>query len=176
MGRLSASTGDVFLVPTDEGRYGVGQVAAEYRRQLLYLVVFEEVVTDPEDVDGIIEIVGRGEVAFLSLSFDSMIYAGMWPLVANVQVSGNVKLPAYRVVERVGDEACVVVEDALGERSRPATKDEAKNLPGFTSRAPIRFKKALRAKLGLDEWDADFDQLRPENIITSEAIFGAEER
>jgi hypothetical protein len=68
--------GDVFVVPVDEQRVGLGQVVAKYRNEGYYFVIFDEVYP-PASMPSPSSVVTK-RVAFLALSLDAKLAAGHW--------------------------------------------------------------------------------------------------
>jgi len=62
-------------------------------------------------------------------------------------------------------------EDYSGTRGRLATDAEADFLDYRTIVAPVILERALRASLGLEPWHQEFDELKPDWVITTSAFF-----
>lgn len=69
--------GDVFIVPTGEGRAGVGQVAAMYGKDAYFFAIFDGAVPLSEAGD-LVQVVASNPVRFIALSLDAKIQAGHW--------------------------------------------------------------------------------------------------
>lgn len=160
--------GDVFLVPTGDGRAGVGQVAARYGKDAYFLVVFNEVIAE-EEVSSHLHKVLDGGVQFLALSLDAKFHAGHWPIISSAPVREDFPLPAYKEAVTSPDHWDVV--DYSGLRRRRADKAELAQLPFRTIVAPVRLEKALRASIGIEPWLSVYDELRPHRILSRD-LFG----
>jgi hypothetical protein len=162
--RPKAKLGDVFLVPIDDKRVGVGQVVDVLDKEL-YLVVFEgcwprEDPPTADCVDGL-------EVAFASLSLDAKIWHGHWPIVGNRKANlGNIALPVFKV-ERGGE---FYVESHDERRTRKATAEEAVQLRFRKTVAPVRLEKALKAVHDVVEWSSEYDEIRYERLKESSKV------
>jgi hypothetical protein len=162
--------GDVFTVPTNEGRNGVGQVVALGEQpQLYYLAVFDDVVPEDAPVNRLLTAV-ESPVLFLGLSMAAKFTAGHWTVVGTKPVGSQVRLPAYKV--SIGFPPAWEIVDHTGTRRRPATELEAELLPYRKVVSPMYFEVALRAHLGLEPWHEAFDALKPQGVIRSSDLFG----
>lgn len=161
--------GDVFIVPTGDGRAGVGQVVSTYGKDAYYFAVFDVVLPVDEAVEKAVE-AAASQVLFLALSMDAKLHAGHWTVVAHAPINQAIPLPVYK--EAVGSAMHVDVVDFSGTRRRRATPAEAASLPNRKVVAPVRLERALRANLGLEPWLEPFDELRVENIVSTASVFG----
>lgn len=160
-------TGDVFTIPLDENRIGVGQVVATYLDDGYYFAVFD--ATFPPDTSLDLDSLVREPIAFLTLSLDALIHAGHWVVVGRAPVTDDLPLPAYK--EMVGGPERVDVVDYSGRRRRRASAAEAGTLPNRSIVAPARLEKALRAHCGLEPWQEAFAKLRPSASPTTAKLF-----
>ncbi len=151
--------GDVFLIPLDGSRYGIGQLAGEWKGEL-YVVVYEKVVSigaSPADVD-------NSPLQFAALTLDAKIYHGDWLIIGNRKDNiESIPQPWFKV----GVEGQTFVEARDRSVIRPATAEEATALRLRTVVAPVRLEKALKASHGIGEWQARFDELRAEYAVES---------
>lgn len=162
--------GDVFSSPLGDGRCGVGQVVATYQRKGLYYFAIYDCVVDGSAVREMVDDALSSRVMFLALSLDSRLHHGIWTVVARRDVPADLPFPAYK--EDVGWPIQVHVVDYLGQRLRPASHNEAALLPYRKTVAPIILEKALQAKAGLTPWIELFNELAPEESLTTERLFG----
>jgi hypothetical protein len=167
MSRLELKTGDVFTVPVDETRVGVGQIVATYGKDAYYFAIFDTTAADAASVD--LEHATQQRVVFLALSLDAKLAAGHWNVVGHQPVPSGMPLPAFKEV--VGSPHRVEVVDYTGSRRRPAQGAEAKLLPNRKVVAPVRLEKALRAKHGLEPWTEAYSDLAPNETTTTERLF-----
>jgi hypothetical protein len=167
-GSMRLRLGDVFTVPVDEARVGLGQVVAEYAHPGYFFFAVFEPVFSPDALPELGEVVTQ-PVALLALSMDAKVVAGHWVVVGNVPVAPDVPLPAYK--ETVGIPDRVFVVDHSGTRRRPARAGEAEWLPNRSVVAPVRLEKALRAKHGLMPWTDAYAALEPTRVGTTAHLF-----
>ncbi|MBH0099361.1 hypothetical protein I6E68_09435 [Salinibacterium sp. NSLL150] len=166
--KTKIKVGDVFIVPTGDGRAGVGQVVGMYRKSYYYFAIFDTVVPLEVADERAIEAL-KSPLLFLGLSLDAKIYLGHWPVVAHAEVDPSILLPAYKISMRTIDNMHVI--DYTGTRSRPATEAEVDFLDFRLTVAPVEFEFALRASLGLEPWLELFDKLKPNELTTTAALF-----
>jgi hypothetical protein len=160
--------GDVFSVPLDDQRFGLGQVVATYGEDAYFFALFEPAFTRGEQLD--LERVVRTPVALLALSLDAKIAVGDWVVLGNQTVAEDMPLPAFK--EMVGGPERVDVVDFSGKRRRRAEGGEAEWLPNRKIVAPVRLEKALKAKHGLEPWNEAYGALEPSQVATTARLFG----
>jgi hypothetical protein len=165
--RSKLKVGDVFTVPIDESRTGVGQVVGTYGKDAYYFAIFD--VAGPADSLDVDDAVGK-RVLFLALSLDAKLAAGHWSVIDHRPVRSDMPLPAFK--EAVGAPGRVDVVDHAGQRRRPAQGSEAQLLPNRKVVAPVRLEKALRAKHGLEPWQEAYTDLAPDETTTTARVFG----
>lgn len=159
--------GDVFTIPVDEIRCGVGQIVGVYGDDAYYLAVYDYVAPQADYVDADEALQAR--VVFLALSLDAKLAAGHWTVVDSRAVPPSVHLPAYK--EAVGGPGRIHVVDYSGAQRRPASVAEADLLPNRKIVAPVRLERALRAKHGLEPWAEAYSELAPVDCMTTERLF-----
>ena len=98
MTRLDLTVGDVFSVPIDDTRVGVGQIVAPYEGDSYYFAIFDAVAADAGSIN--IDQALETRILFLALSFDAKLYAGHWRIVGNRPVPDGMPMPAVK--ENVG--------------------------------------------------------------------------
>ncbi len=144
--------GDVFIIPLDGERYGIGQLAGDWKGEL-YVVIFDKVVSAearPADVDD-------APLQFAALTLDAKLYHGDWQIIGN-RSENIVKIPQPWFKVGVGGQTYVEARDR--SMTRPATATEEAALKLRTVVAPVRLENALKALHGLGEWHPRFDDLR----------------
>lgn len=162
--------GDVFTIPTGDGRAGVGQVVATYGKDAYFFAIFDGAV--PLDEAGArAREIASNPVRFIALSLDAKIHAGHWTVVARAPVDPSVPLPAYK--EAVGVPPRYEIVDYSGTRRRPATTAEVDAVPNRKIVAPVRLERALKATLGIEPWLDAFDDMVVGSGISTAAAFGS---
>ena len=167
--------GDLFTVPTGDGRAAVGQIVARYAKVHYYLLLFDAILPE-EEVDNRAVEATREEVLFQILTLDAKFYVGDWTVIGSAPVDLAKSLPVYKVARGlspgpIGPDTrpLMYVEDFSGKRSRPISEDEADALPYRTVTAPVGLEKALRAHLGLEPLTPRFfDKLLPGGPTSAE--------
>ena len=151
--------GDVFLIPLDDARCGIGQVAGDWRGEL-YVVVFDKVVSPDAHAE---EAAGTG-LLFAALTLDAKFFHGDWPIIGSAPDNlASIPQPVFKVDQ--GGQTYLETRDR--SCSRKASPDEADNLRLRTVVAPIRIETALKAANGLGEWQGRFDELRADYAFSS---------
>lgn len=161
--------GDVFVVPTGDGRAGIGQVVGAYGDHGYFFAIFDLVLPVGEASERALEAL-TSSVRLMALSMDAKLYVGHWTVVGHAPVDQSIPLPVYKEV--VGRPSRVDVVDYSGSRRRAASPGEAEVLPNRKIVAPVRLERALRALLGLEPWTDVFDDLLVvEGRMTSTGVF-----
>jgi hypothetical protein len=167
VGRAKLRVGDVFSLPLEAGRVGVGQIVGAYIKGTYYFAIYGRAWPGPTSVDLDEAIAGR--VSFLALSLDAKLSAGHWTVLGNRPVPPGTPFPAFKEV--VGTPDRVDVVDHTGQWRRPARGAEAELLPNRKVVAPVRLEKALRARHGLEPWVETYAELVPDERTTTARMF-----
>lgn len=153
------TVGDVFLVPLDEERCCIGQVAGDWKGEL-YVVVYDKVVpheATPADIDG-------AWLQFAALTLDAKFYHGDWQIVGNRRDNlSQLPQPWFKV--RISGVPHIEARDR--SVSRPATPEEAALLRNRTVSSPAVIDGALKALHGLEEWNPHYEKLRADYAFES---------
>lgn len=154
-----AIVGDVFLIPLDGDRYGIGQLAGDWKGEL-YVVIFDKVVSSSAsaaDVD-------NAPLLLAALTLDAKLHHGDWRIIGNRLANiGAIPQPWFKV--NVEGETYVEARDR--SVTRLATDAEAASLRLRTVVAPVRLENALKAINGIGEWHPRFNELRAEHAAAS---------
>lgn len=161
-----AKVGDVFLVPIDQARFGIGQIAGDWQGEL-YIIIYDA-VCNIGDVDP--NIVKSKQPLFAALSLDAKIYNGDWPIIGNI--IENLKLIPQPVF-KINQGKRIFLETRDRSISRPASNSEIEMLRLRTIVAPIRLENALKAHNGVGDWIPRYDDLRVEYAFKSSQLIGA---
>jgi hypothetical protein len=160
-----AKVGDVFLIPLDPDRYGIGQIAGDWKGEL-YVVVYDKVVSREvslADVDD-------AELQFAALTLDAKLHHGDWQVIGNRQDKLRaIPQPWFKV--GVAGETQIEARDR--SVTRRATNIEEGKLRYRTVVAPVRIERALKALHGLGEWDSRYDDLRADYAAQCSKLVGA---
>jgi hypothetical protein len=166
--RFTARVGDVFTIPVDDNRVGVGQIVAKYGKHGYFFAIFDHIF--PRSAGPDTDAALRTPLAFLTLSLDAKLYNKEWVIIDHRPVADNIPLPAYKESRGVNGEFDVV--DYSGQRRREAKDGELDALEYRTTVAPVRLEKALRAKHGIGPWLDAYDRLQPDDLVTTDRLFG----
>ena len=155
-----AHVGDVFLVPIEGSRSGIGQIAGNWKGELyivIYDAVFEGENVDPKQVVG-------AKPLFAALSLDAKIHHGDWRIIGNVTENlAGIPQPVFKV----NQDGAVFLESRDRSMTRPASGAEAEALRLRTVVAPVRLEKALQAHNGVGDWNPRYDDLRYDYALES---------
>ena len=161
-----AKVGDVFLIPIDGDRHGIGQIAGNWKGEL-YIVIYDGVVStdaSPSLIDG-------AAFQFAALSLDAKIHHGDWPIIGNRQDNIEaIPQPWFKV----GYNGQAHVEARDRSVLRLATVAEEAGLRLHTVVAPVRLEKALKALHGVGDWHPAYDDLTAEYASESSKLVGDE--
>ncbi|VXC24744.1 Imm26 family immunity protein [Nocardioides sp. AX2bis] len=160
----------MFSIPLGDGRCGFGQVVAKYRKKGAHYVAIFDHIVDEAVADESADEARTSRLMFLALTLGSRLHHGMWRVLGPRDIAADLPFPAYKV--DLGFPPVPHVVDHLGERTRPATADEAVLLPVRTTVAPIALEKALQAKAGLTPWRERFNDFAPDLDLTTARLFG----
>jgi len=161
-----AHIGDVFLVPLDQFRFGIGQIAGDWKGEL-YIVIYDAVHID-EEVDPVSVI--SAQPLFAALSLDAKIHCGDWRIIGNVTANlSSIPEPVFKVNQ--GGQ--VFMESRDRSITRPATRSESELLRLRTVVAPVRLEKAIKAHNGIGEWNPKYDELRADYAFASSRLIAA---
>ncbi|MCL2455475.1 MAG: hypothetical protein FWD18_09310 [Micrococcales bacterium] len=160
--------GDVFAVPLDADRAGVGQVVATYGQGAFYFAIFDLMV-HPDEAHACVDEALAADLLFLAPSLDSRLPVPYLTVIGSRPVRPGLPLPAHREVDA---DNLVQVVDYSGRRRRPATDDEARRLQNRRFVAPLRLARALRATAGMEPWNDTYAALIPDEELSSDRLFG----
>lgn len=161
--------GDVFTIPTGDGRVGIGQVVG-VSGPLFYFAVFDSVLEEDE-APVRLQLALQSPLLLLGLSMPAKVKVGDWKVIGKAPVDDRIRLPAYK--EAVGFPPKYEVVDSTGTRRRRATDLEAEVLPYRKVVSPMYFEVAFQAHLGLTPWLDAFDAIRPKGGASTADMFGA---
>ncbi|WP_375197895.1 Imm26 family immunity protein [Sphingobium sp.] len=155
--------GDVFLIPIDQGRNGLGQIVGDWKGEL-YIVVFDKVVND----DIAVATVDGAAIQLAVLTLDAKLHRGDWRIIGNYQNNlGTIPQPWFKVSQ--GTEMYIEARDR--SYTRKATSSEDAMLRLRTVVAPVRLETALKAMHGIGNWHSRFDNLKADYAVeTAKAI------
>ena len=158
---IKAKVGDVFLIPLDESSCVGGQVVSIRDDDELYLAVFGQLLSRNE-IDP--EVATSGAPRLLGLSFDAKLWHGHWPIIGNlIEKVGDYPQPNYKV-RRAGQ---LYLQSRDLTVNRPATDEEAEALEYRTVSDAAVIEDAIKATLGITEWNEHYDDLHADYAIAS---------
>lgn len=155
--------GDVFLMPIDQVRNGLGQIVGDWKGEL-YVVVFDKVVNN----DVAVSTVDGAPIQFAALTLDAKLHHGDWRIIGNYQDNlGTIPQPWFKVSQ--GTDMYIEARDR--SYTRKATSSEGAMLRLRTVVAPVRLETALKAMHGIGDWHSRFDDLKADYAVeTAKAI------
>lgn len=155
-----AKIGDVFLLPIDGSRFGIGQIAGDWKGEL-YVVIYDAVYASGEvDPKNVLS----EEPLFAALSLDAKIHHGDWRIIGNVTEN----LDGFpQPVFKVDHDGKVFLISRDRSVFRPASDLEAGALRLRTVVAPVRLENALKALHGIGDWNPRYDELRYDYALES---------
>lgn len=158
-----AQVGDVFLIRIDDLKFGIGQIAGDWKGEL-YIVIYDAVYdsenVDPANVEAV-------QPLFAALSLDAKIHNGDWPIIGNI-TSNLDRIP--QPVFKVNQGGQTFLESRDRSLTRPVSHAEAEALRLRTVVAPVRLENALKASLGIGDWHPKFDDLRADYAYESSRL------
>lgn len=168
-----SSVGDVFSIPTGDGRVAIGQLTAKTGR-LFFISVFDHVIAEGElqaEADVAIDSALSSPVVLMGLSMHTRIASGHWTYLGERPVAAAHLLPAFK--ETIGGDGTWHVVDWSGDRRKPASELEVASLPFRKVLAPAWFDLGLKAHLGLTDWREELDALKTHHGPRSADIFAS---
>jgi hypothetical protein len=158
-----ARVGDVFLVPIDHSRFGIGQIAGDWNGEL-YIIIYDTIYGS-DDVDPVSVLYGRP--LFAALSLDAKIHCGDWQIIGNVKDNlDQIPQPTFKVNQG----AQVFLETRDRSVTRRASDSESRDLRLRTVVAPVRIENALKAWQGIGDWNSKYDELRADYAFESSRL------
>jgi hypothetical protein len=145
----SVKTGDVFEVPTLDGRIGYGQIAKDGEE--LYIVIFKAL----HEGGCALETVHETGILLCGWTLDALIYHGQWKIVGNAALKSDIPKPCYKV----SIDGTPWIESFDGDLQHKASDREWSLYDFRATIAPIRYERAFSAFHGLAPWEPPFDKL-----------------
>lgn len=170
--RRRLQVGDIFTIPLDDTRAGMGQVVARGDVRGEYFVAVFEPAFPLAAMPNIRE-AARLTVALLGLTSIERLKSGEWRVMGNAPVADDMPFPAYKVSLGRGDN--LFVEDYTGLKRRPSVGAEADLLPFRTYSSPALLENAFRARHGLLPWDDSYEAILTSRYATTLRMFGSPE-
>lgn len=161
---ITINIGDLFSIPIDATRYGIGLVAGKWKSEL-YLVLFKEQFDGVADINAME--VEKFTPILASSSLDAKLWHGHWPIIRHGVDTVNIAQPIYKIEEPGG----IIAESFDRKYRQPIDSYVAKNLNYRKVIAPVRLENALKAYHGLRDWEAIYEGLVYQNIVQSRDAF-----
>lgn len=147
-------------MPIDEQRIGFGQIVST-RSHNFIMIVFEG-TWDKNEKPKLKEIAQR-EILFMGYSMDAKLYHKHWEIIGNYNKNlKQIELPYYRLGTPPDE---IYLLDHTGKKIRPCTEEEFEKLKYRKVKAAVEYELALKAYYGQQEWEEDFEELKPENLL-----------
>ncbi len=156
--------GDVFVVPIDDDRAGVGQVVGTYLDNCYYFAIFGDTVPSSPAATAVADAL-QSDILLLALSQDAKLHAGHWTVVGEAVVDPRISLPDYKIAVDQGGGIQFEVQDASGRLRRHASDFDITQLPYRKVVAPVRLERALRAAHRLEPWLDHYGELREAGLF-----------
>jgi Immunity protein 26 len=158
--------GDVFEIPLEGGRFGVGHVISYDRRNLYYVAVLDVVVRSEERVD--VQQWTRSEIACLVGCTLEGVETGAWRVFGTSDADAQaVPRPCFLV--HIGPEATPFVESFDGSRRRLATPVDQAILPHRATHSSGVLLRAVKAIAGESPWDDRLERIRLRTLVDQAA-------
>lgn len=149
--RYRARVGDVFRIPIDDQRVGVGQMVAI--RPETYIAVFRTAYPAESRLE--LEAIVKDEIFLLARAGYELIAHGRWHLVGNIAPDlTRIPFPCFKTSIGSADNIYVLSFD--GSKRRPALPNEVEMLPNRTSYSGVTLQSALQAEHGVGTWEPRF--------------------
>jgi len=165
--RLKLKTGDVFSVPIDDERVGVGQIVATYGKDAYYFAIFDSVAAAGTSID--LDEALNERIAILALSLDAKLAVGHWSVVGNRPVRPGLLCQHSKRPSEVPSGSTSWTTP--GSDADPLRAQRRSCSPTVRSSLPCALEKALRAKHGLEPWTEAYSDLAPNETTTTERLF-----
>jgi len=134
--RLTLRAGDVFEIPTPDGRLGYGAIVVA--RKIIYVIIFKRLHSRRPNIGDL----ARDEIALVGWTMDALIFHGAWTMIGSgYPARDDVPFPNFRVLI----EGKTYVTDFQGAVLGPIRADETDLLDQKWSLAPIGFQDAFFA-------------------------------
>lgn len=161
--KFASKIGDVFTIPIDDNRYGIGVIVYIDKGKLMIAVLDS---TNNNSENPILEKVKDLSIVFLGYTLDAKLYHKHWPIVARIKPDElpRIYFPYYKIGTPPDK---IYIVNHKGDRVRPSTLEEFKALNYETTVAPIRYENALKAHFNLGEWKEDYDCLLYTRVLDS---------
>lgn len=162
--KVIPKVGDVFLIPLDQ-KFAVGGYVISIREEAeLYLAIMgQRTMRERADPQSIL----AETPALLTLSFDGKLHNGDWPIIGNLpDAVDHYPQPAFKI-RRAGT---TFVESRDKRVRRPATKDELDFLQNRSVASPMIVEDAIRAHLGLSEWNDSYGKRLADYALKSSKL------
>ena len=166
--KIKLSVGDLFKIPLDENRYGIGVILHVAKHNFI-IAIYDAIFYNSGDLN--FDDLKSKTIVFLGYTLDAKIYHEDWTIVSKIsprEVS-EIYFPYYKLGTPPKD---IFVVNYKGEKLRQATLEEFEQLDYETTIAPIRYENALKAHFNLIEWKDDFNSILYSNVLDSVKLVG----
>lgn len=154
--------GDVFTMPLDEARMGVGQLLLG-RAGVYYTAIFD--LTVPAHTPPELHITTDAPIALLATTMDARIHHGYWHVFGNAAPNlARIPQPPHKVDLMTNGGMVSHIESFDKSHHRAATPDELAALEPEFSVSPMMLGCAFRALHGIEQWLPHYNRLRFDEV------------
>ncbi|WP_143961168.1 Imm26 family immunity protein [Litoribacter populi] len=159
---MKLKTGDIFTIPIDDARIGLGQIVNIPNKNNFIIIVFKNSY-DKNKIPSLEEIV-KSEVLFLGYTLDAKLYHKHWVIIGNYADNvASIPLPYFKL----GTSPDVNIINYKGDFVRKAKQEEDKYIEYKTVTAPVEYELALKAYHNVVDWEEDFNSLLYKETLNS---------
>jgi hypothetical protein len=152
---MKLKVGDIFTIPIDENRNGIGQILSIPNKDSFIIIIFDLIREKGlllENLD-----LNSCNIVFLGYTLDAKLYHKHWLIIGNSNENiSSVYLPYYKLGTPPDD---IFITNYKGERIRKALLNEFEKLNYQSVVAPVRYETALKAHFNLAEWEDRYNDL-----------------
>jgi len=152
---MRLKVGDVFTIPIDENRLGLGQIINKPNKDSLIIVVYD--FSFDKEIIPSLNGLEEYKILLLGQTLDAKLYHKHWIVIGNNDKNiTSIYLPYYKLGTPPKD---IYIVNFKGETLRRATIHEFNTLNYQSIVAPVRYENALKAHFNLLNWDDIYDDL-----------------
>lgn len=152
---MKLNIGDIFTIPIDEARVGIGQIINKPNKDSLIIVVYDVILN--KDLLPPLNELCKNNILLLGHTLDAKLYHKHWVIVGNYNRNiSTIYLPYYKLGTPPKD---IYIVNYIGDSFRRATISEFNALNYQSIVSPIRYENAVKAHFNLLDWDNTYNDL-----------------